>query len=51
MNPNLSICQAVTVTGLSRKSIREILKLNKFRRDKMKILQELSDNDPAGVIV
>ncbi|KAL1516361.1 hypothetical protein ABEB36_000280 [Hypothenemus hampei] len=43
MNPTLSTRQATIATGLSRESIRKVLKLHKH---KMQILHELHDEDP-----
>lgn len=46
MDPGMSTRQAAAATGLSRESVRKILKLNKFHPYKLHIVQELGDDDP-----
>lgn len=45
-NPEVSTRQLASITGISRTSVRRVLKRHKFHPYKMKILQELGDDDP-----
>lgn len=46
IEPTASTRQVSTMTGLSRESVRKVLKLHKFHPYKTQILQELGDDDP-----
>lgn len=46
INPQLSLRKAARETGVSHESVRKVLKHHKFFPYKMKILQELGDDDP-----
>lgn len=45
IDPSLSTRQAATGSGLSRESVRKVLRLHKFHRYEMQILQELGEDD------
>ena len=46
VNPEASTRQLASITGIPRTSVRRVLKMHKFHPYKMKILQELGDDDP-----
>lgn len=46
VNPEASTRQLASITGIARTSVRRVLKMQKFHPYKMKILQELGDDDP-----
>ena len=46
INPEVLTRQLASLTGVSQASVRKVLKKHKFYSYKMKILQELGDDDP-----
>lgn len=46
ISPTMSLRKAAEETGLSRESVRKVLKLHKFHPYKLQITQELGDDDP-----